>query len=109
MKDSVLRTYYCVRFSRKTGKIDTTLSGVGRGMIQMWALQNTTAKTKDTIIFDEYGWVHSYYEGTGDFPKITKYGEGTEEGVHHIDEFCEGLLEACLKDAPPRDIPSTRA
>ena len=109
MEDNVLKTYYCCRFSKKTGKIDTSLSGLGKGMIQLWALQNTTSKAKDTIIFDEDGWVHSYYEGTGDFPEVTKYGEGTEEGVHHIDEFCVGLLEQCKKDAPPRDIPSTRA
>lgn len=89
-----LKTYYCVRFNRKSGKIDKTLSGLGKGLIQMWALQNTTAKTKDSIIFDEDGFVHSYYEGTGDFPIITKYGENTAEGVKHISEFCEGLLEA---------------
>ena len=95
---SELKRYYLCRFNRKSGKIDTCMTGLGNGMIQLWALQNTYAKSKDTIIFDEDGWVHSYYEGTGDFPDITKYGENTEEGVHHIDEFCEGLLEACKKD-----------
>lgn len=96
--DTGLKRYFCVRFNRKSGKIDTTLSGLGCGMIQMWALQNTTAKSKDTIIFDEDGWVHSYYEGTGDFPTITKYGENKPEGVKHIDEFCAGLLEAMLEE-----------
>jgi hypothetical protein len=94
-----LKRYYCVRFIRRSGKIDTTLSGLGKGLIQMWALQNTTAKSKDSIIFDEDGFIHSYYEGTGDFPKITKYGEKTAEGVHHIDEFCKGLLEECKRSA----------
>lgn len=89
-----LKRCYCVRFNRKSGKIDTTLTGLGKGMLQLWGLQNTVAKTKDTIIFDEDGLVIIYYEGTGDFPKVTKYGEGTTEGVHHIDEFCKGLLEA---------------
>ena len=84
-----LKRYWLCRFNRRTGKIDTTLSGLGRGMIQLWALQNTTAKSKDTIIFDEDGWVHSYYEGTGDFPKITKY----KEGEQHVNDFCEGLLD----------------
>ena len=92
--ENALKTYYLVRFNRKSGKIDKTLSGLGKGALQLWGLQNTTAKTKDTIIFDEDGLVTAYYEGTGDFPNITKYGEGTEEGVHHINEFCEGLLEA---------------
>lgn len=89
-----LKTCYLVRFNRKTGKIDTTMQALGKALLQMWALQNTTAKTKDTIIFDEDGEVITYYEGTGDFPDITKYGEGTAEGIHFIDEFCEGLLEA---------------
>lgn len=93
-----LKKTYCVRFNRNSGKIDTTLSGIGKGVLQLWALQNTTAKTKDSIIFDEDGLVIAYYEGTGDFPNITWYGEGTEEGIHFIDEFCEGLLEACNKE-----------
>lgn len=99
-----LKTFYCIRFNRRSGKIDMSLSGLGNGMLQLWALQNTDKKSKDTIIFDEDGWVHSYYEGTGDFPTVTKYGEGTEEGIHHIDEFCEGLLEQCKKDAPPHKV-----
>ena len=86
-----LKRYFLVRFNRKSGKIDTTLTGLGNGMLQMWALQNTQAKTKDTIIFDEDGLTHSYYEGTGDFPNITKYKLGEQP---HIDTFCQGLLEA---------------
>ena len=93
-----LKRYFCVRFSRKTGKIDTTLTGLGCGMLELWALQNTNKKTKDSVVFDEDGYVRFYYEGTGDFPEITKYGEGTEEGVVHIDTFCKGLLEAVLTD-----------
>ena len=93
-----LKRFFCVRFSRKSGKIDKTLSGLVCGMLQMWALQNTTAKTKDSIVFDEDGWVKVYYEGTGDFPNITKYGENTTEGKVHIDTFCEGLLDALLEE-----------
>ena len=37
-----LHNYGLIRFSKKTGKIDTTMTAIGRGMIQMWALQNTT-------------------------------------------------------------------
>ena len=89
-----LKTHYLCRFNRKSGKIDTTLSGLGNALLQMWALQNTTAKSKDTIIFDEDGLVHSYYEGTGNFPKVTRYDKMVDEiGYHHIDEFCEGLLD----------------
>lgn len=81
-----MEEYYLVRFSKKTGKIDTTMSGVSKGMLGMWALQNTT-KTKDTIVFNATtGEIDKYYEGTGDFPKITKGG--------NIDDYCIGLLEA---------------
>ena len=89
---SELKTFYCVRFNRRNGKIDKTLSGLSNALLRLWALQNTT-KSKDTIIFDEDGLVIMYFEGTGDFPNITKYGEDSEEGIHFIDEFCEGLLE----------------
>ena len=83
-----LTVYYLVRFNRRTGKIDTTMDAYGKGLLCMWALHNTT-KAKDTIIFDENGIVAVYYEGTGDFPKAIK-----GDGVDHIDNYCEGLLEA---------------
>ena len=83
-----LKTYCLVRFARKTGKLDTTLEGLGSGMLRLWALQNTT-KTKDTIIFEkDTGKVCWYYEGTGDFPKIE------EEGLGYVDDYCPGMLAA---------------
>lgn len=84
-----LKTYCCIRFTRKTGKIDTTLEGVGSGMLRMWALQNTT-KTKDTIIFEkDTGIVCWYYEGNvSGFPTID------EEDLGHIDDYCPGMLKA---------------
>lgn len=83
-----MKTFYLVRFNRKSGKIDTTIKALGTGLLKMWALQNTT-KTKDTIIFGDDGIVEAYFEGTGDFPKISKGGE-------HVDTYCKGLLEAVL-------------
>ncbi|HOO79019.1 MAG TPA: hypothetical protein PLQ04_01390 [Lachnospiraceae bacterium] len=89
-----LKRYYLVRFSKKTGAIDTTLTGLGNGMLQLWALQNLTAKSKDAVIFDEDGKLHSYYKGTGDFPGVTKYGP---ESTLCADDICPGLLDA-VKD-----------
>lgn len=87
-----IKTYCLVRFARKSGKIDTTLEGVGSGLLRMWALQNTT-KTKDTIIFEKNtGYVCWYYEGTGDFPKIES------DDLGHINDYCDGLLEAIQAD-----------
>ena len=90
MKDAKFRVYYLVRFNNRTGKPDTTMGGVGVGLLKLWALQETKKKTQDTVIFDEYGNVVAYYEGTGDFPNIIKPEEG-----EHIDQYCVGLLEAC--------------
>lgn len=84
--------YFAVRFSKKSGKIDTVLNHkIGHAMLDMWALTNTTAKSKDTIVFGEDGIIKGYYEGTGDFPKIDKTPD-------HIDKYCPGLLEALLAD-----------
>lgn len=68
-----LHNYGLVRFSKKTGKIDTTMTALGRGVIQLWALQNTT-KTKATVIVDiDERTVFSEYIGTADgFPEVRK-------------------------------------
>ena len=82
-----IKTYCLIRFARKSGKIDTTLEGLGSGLLRMWALQNTT-KTKDTIICEkDTGKVCWYYEGTTDFPNIDS------EDLGHIDDYCPGLLK----------------
>lgn len=68
-----LHKYGLIRFSKKTGKIDTTMTALGRGVIQLWALQNTT-KTKATVIVDiDERTVFSEYIGTADgFPEVRK-------------------------------------
>ena len=82
-----MEVYVLVRFNRNSGKIDTTLEGIGKGMLKMWGLHNTT-KTKDTIIFNkETGEVITYYEGSSTGVKVTKDFE------KHIDSYCKGLLQ----------------
>lgn len=39
-----------IRASKKTGKVDKVITGLGAGLLKMWALNNTT-KTKRTLIF----------------------------------------------------------
>ena len=92
-----IKKHYLVRFTRRTGKIDKTMVGLGNAIMRLWALQNTT-KTKDTIIFNDDGWVVWYFEGTEDFPKVTEYNT-KETGFIHIDTFCEGLLEAVREES----------
>ena len=70
---SELHNYGLIRFSKKTGKIDTTMTAIGRGMIQLWALQNTT-NTKASVIVDiDEREVFAEYVGTSDgFPEVRK-------------------------------------
>lgn len=90
---NILDTYCLVRFSKRTGKIDTTLEAMGSGLLRMWSLHNCP-KTKDIIIFHKAtGNCIMYVEGTGDFPKIF------DEELGNIKSYCPVLLEAVnLKD-----------
>ena len=86
------KIYCLVRFTRKSGKIDTTLEETGAKEIRLWAIKNTT-KTKDTIIFEkDTGIVTWYYEGTGDFPYIF------DKDLGYIDDYCPGLLAVIQRD-----------
>ena len=75
------------RFSKKSGKIDQTMTGVGSAMMQLWALNNTP-KTKSCLIFERNSGkcIFATY-GTGDFPKVEKGDLGTceEYGIRHED------------------------
>ena len=68
-----LHHYGLVRFNKKSGKIDMTMTALGKGVIQMWALQNTP-KTKACVIVDiDEHKVVSEYIGTADgFPEWRK-------------------------------------
>lgn len=91
---SEIKRYGLIRCSRKTGKIDTTMEGLGRGLLQMWALQNTT-KTKNTVIFEfDSGRISSLYEGDeSGFPKVRPNMELEDVFIG------EDLLKQFQKDA----------
>lgn len=75
--------YILFRFSKRTGKIDTTMTGITSAMMQLWALNNTT-KTKASLIVERAtGTVIFTADGTGDFPKVKKgnLGSITEYGI----------------------------
>ena len=93
-----LHNYGLIRFSKKTGKIDTTMTALGRGMIQLWALQNTT-KTKATVIVDiDEREVFAEYVGTADgFPEIRKDPETFEYELPY--ELFDILAEEAAKRA----------
>lgn len=70
---SSLEIHVLMRCSSKTGKIDTTMTGMGSALMQMWALQNTT-KTKSCFIFErKSGKLVFATHGTANgFPKVVK-------------------------------------
>lgn len=81
-----LKRYGLIRYSTKTGKVDTAMTALGCGLIQLWGLQNTT-KTKTTVVFElETGLIRSRYTGTPDgFPKVDRAIEGAGEYINeHI-------------------------
>lgn len=43
--------YVLFRFSKKTGKADTTMTSASSALMKLWAMQNTT-KSKQTVIFN---------------------------------------------------------
>lgn len=76
---SDLKVHVLFRFSKKTGNIDTTMTGLGTAMMKMWALNHTT-KTKATIIAErDTGQVVFMAIGTGDFPEVKEKGLGSIE------------------------------
>lgn len=46
-----LNHYVTFRFSKKTGKVDTTMTSLGYAQSELWALSNTP-KTKDVVIVE---------------------------------------------------------
>ena len=68
-----LKIHVLMRFSKKTGVADKVMTALGTGMLQMWALQNTT-KTKLCLIFErDTGKLVSATVGTPDgFPKVKR-------------------------------------
>lgn len=77
-----LKGYGLVRASKKTGKIDMAMTGIGCGMLQLWGLQNTP-KSKVTIVFElETGLIRSRYFGHEcGFPKVEHAIESSGERI----------------------------
>ena len=89
---SELHNFGLIRFSKKTGKIDMTMTALGKGMIQLWALQNTP-KTKVCVIvnIDERRTVAEYIGTNDGFPEIHKEEDDFEYNLpdelwHFFDE-----------------------
>ena len=81
---------FLVRVSKKTGKIDTCLSGYSTALLKLWALQNTT-KTKDTYIFLESGEILVKIVGTQNLPQV-EYHYDTHSPHHVKKELLDIIL-----------------
>lgn len=83
-----------VRFSKRTGKIDTTMEGWGNAMMRLWALQNTTP-TKECLIFTkESGQILYRVVGIKNgFPRVD---DSTDGALGFIQDYCPGLLEVIV-------------
>lgn len=67
-----LKVHVLMRCSKRTGKVDTTMTGIGKALMQMWALQNTTRTKMTYIIERDSGNIVGIYIGKADFPTIKK-------------------------------------
>lgn len=85
-----MERYALVRAYKKSGKIDKTMTAWGCAMLQLWALQNTTA-TKHTFVFSlETGDIKMVCTGVkgSNFPEVEK------NPVENIEDICPGILLA---------------
>lgn len=73
-KGGKMELYILMRANKKTGNVDTCMTGVTRALMKMWALQHTT-KTKRTLIFERStGRCLYYFDGVdGDMPNRKDY------------------------------------
>ena len=77
-----LKVNVLFRFSKKTGKIDTTITGLGTALLRMWCLQNTTKSKGCVIVERDTGKVLFITEGTADgFPKVKDAKKGADLGT----------------------------
>jgi len=80
-----LKIHVLFRYSKKTGKIDMTMTEMGNALMQMWALQNTTPSKNTMIVERDTGKVVFLAEGTKDgFPNVKK---SDKEDLGTVDEY----------------------
>lgn len=82
-----LEKYILIRYTRRTGTIDTVLEAHGTAGLQLWAVNNTT-RSKDCFVFEyETGKVIYLIKGMPNgCPKVE------DTGLGNIDNYCPGLL-----------------
>lgn len=72
-----LEVHVLFRGSKKTGKVDTVMTGIGTVLMKLWALQNTTSSKESLIFHRDSGKLVYHVEGNkkNGFPAVVKYTE----------------------------------
>ena len=80
-----LKIHVLFRYSKKTGKVDMTMTELGNAMMRMWALTNTPPSKNVIIAERDTGKVVCLAEGTKDgFPNVKMV---EKEDLGTIDEY----------------------
>lgn len=88
-EESTLTPCALVRFSTKSGKVDTTMTANGAALLKLWALRSTNP-SKTTVIFrtTDGEIIMTVTGNKNNFPKVTKNKDGA-----NIRNMAPGLLE----------------
>ena len=71
MADRTLENRTVYIFNKKGGKVIKSASGMGKGMVGYWALQNTTKSRVSVLLFTDTHEIERAYVGTENgFPKV---------------------------------------
>lgn len=74
-----MHNYGLARFDKESGKINTSMTAIGRGVIQLWALQNTRENEACVIVDVDERMVFAEYVGADDgLPDVRKNPEDFE-------------------------------
>lgn len=87
---SDLKEYTLIRANQKTGQVNMQLEALGKAMLALWALQNTTKSDISIIAEKDSGLIIEKYIGTkSGFPEVHKHLEEEGEYLEVVeDESC---------------------
>ena len=76
-KNTTLEWRAWYMFNKKSGKLVKSVEGRGRGMLMMWALQNTTKSRISVLVIRDTNEIEVIYNGREGCPKVDYlYKEG---------------------------------
>lgn len=70
-----LKVHVLFRGSKRTGKVDTVMTGLGSALMRLWAIQNTPSSKECLIFLRDTGELVFHIEGNkeSNFPTFIKY------------------------------------